>query len=91
MGQVSQNSDMREESGQIHICPVDRMDTQLMDRQKQANTDVGLIYQAVKEKKSLDEEEISCHGRELKKLAGMMPLMHIRKDGVLMVRVLSGN
>jgi hypothetical protein len=62
-----------------------------VDRQKQADTDVGLIYQAVNEKKSLDEEEVSCHGRDLKKLAGMMPLMHIRKDGVLMVRVLSSN
>jgi hypothetical protein len=91
MGQTSQGSEGLEETPSIHVCPVDRVDTQLVNRQQQAGTDIGVIYKALKEKRSLGEDEISCHSREFKKLAGLMPLMHIRKDGVLMVRVLGGN
>jgi hypothetical protein len=73
------------------VRPVDRADHQLRDRQQQADTDVGVIYQAIKDQRVLSMEEISSMSGELMKLAGLMPMMHLRSDGVLMVRVLNGN
>ena len=72
-------------------CPVTTHNGELATRQQLPGTAVAAIYKAVQEGRAIEDEEVGCGGLELKKLAKLLPVMHVRQDGVLMVRVPTTN
>ena len=77
MGVSGHAPEMPVTSRQVDVCPFNRVDNQLVTRQQQPETDVGIIYKAVQDKRVMSAEEVGCRGGELKKLAKLLPMMHL--------------
>ena len=78
--------------GPTHHCiRIDHRDSVRVDNlsslQQQANTELARIYELVKTGSVPSEQETGKQSQEFKKMASLIPLMTIGKDGVLRVRL----